>query len=134
MQSNQEPHLIRPSFHITIIMSHEGHTAGIIIHRLPLGSVIRFAKRKELFNRANPHHHGNEEKDTLFWLPCPLPHFTGLLLLPESLSPDVDNILGTHKQKSVLPHKRRAEQMRTHTCTVCVVTAKGGKEFSSGEK
>ena len=31
--------------------------------------------------------------------------FIGLLPLPESLSPEVDDFLGTQKQKSVLPHK-----------------------------
>ena len=74
--------------HITSMMSHEGHTAGIVIHRMPLVSVTMF----------------------------------------------VDDILGTHKQKSVLPHKWHAGRMTTRTHTVFLVTAKGGKEFSSGEK
>ena len=47
MQSNQEPHLIQLSFHITIIMSHEGHMAGIFTHCMPLVSVSIFARGQE---------------------------------------------------------------------------------------
>ena len=47
MQSNQEPQLIQKCFHITIAMSPEGHTVGIITHRMPLISVSIFAKGNE---------------------------------------------------------------------------------------
>ena len=54
----------------------------------------------------------------------------GLLPLPRSLSPEVDDISGIQKQKSVLPHKGHAGQMRTQKRTVCLVSAKEEKDFS----
>ena len=46
-QSFQDRHSMQPSFHFTITMGHEGHTAGIVTHCMPLVSVGILAKRKE---------------------------------------------------------------------------------------
>ena len=76
-------------------------------------------------HRIQPYFHITLSFATLHWL----------FALAKITVPRVNDILGTQKHKRVLPHKGHAGQMRTHTHrTVCLVTVKGVKEFTSGEK